>query len=90
MRIKETSIEAYRQKIISGTIDNDISWIYWALRNNEPQMTYTEIAAFLKWSNPNKVSRRTSEMVELGLIEECKPRLCKYAKSRCTTYRIKK
>ena len=48
MRIKETSIEAYRQKIISGTIDNDIAWIYWALSNNEPQMTYTEIAVFLK------------------------------------------
>jgi hypothetical protein len=89
MRIKETSIEAYANKVRSGTIDNDIAWIFWALRDKNEPMTYTEIAYHLQWWNPNKVSRRTSEMVEIGLIEECEPRLCKFAKSRCTTYRIK-
>jgi DNA-binding transcriptional regulator GbsR (MarR family) len=86
--MRTTSIEAYREKILSLTIVNDYSHIYWCLNWHDKGMTYTEIARDLNWSNPNKVSRRTKEMVEMGLIKECEVRVCKIAGSKCLTYMV--
>jgi len=86
--MRTTSIEAYREKILSGTVDNDYDKIWWTLNWVEQPMTYSEIAKFLDWDNPNKVSRRTKEMVEMGLIKECEVRVCKIAGSKCLTYMV--
>ena len=87
--MKNTSIEAYRNKVMSGTIDNDYVKIYDLLRSRErAELTYCEIAYLLHWSNPNKVSRRTKEMVEIGLIEEREQRICTIAGSKCSTYTV--
>ena len=84
--MRTTSIEAYREKILSGTVDNDYSKIWFILNWFDRPMTYSEIAKKLNWSNPNKVSRRTKEMVEMGLIKECEVRVCRIAGSKCLTY----
>jgi DNA-binding transcriptional regulator GbsR (MarR family) len=86
--MRTTSIEAYREKILSGTVDNDYSMIWWILNYHDIPMTYSEIAKDLNWSNPNKVSRRTKEMIEMGLIKECEVRVCKIAGSKCLTYMV--
>ena len=88
MKIRTTSLEAYREKILSGTVDNDYSKIWWTLNYYDKQFTYSEIAKKLNWSNPNKVSRRTKEMVEMGLIKECEVRVCRIAGSKCLTYMV--
>jgi hypothetical protein len=88
MKIRKTSIKAYREKILSETVLNDYSMIWWTLNWNEKPMTYSEIAKDLNWTNPNKVSRRTKEMVEMGLIKECEVRICKIAGSNCLTYMV--
>jgi DNA-binding Lrp family transcriptional regulator len=86
--MRTTSIEAYREKILSGTVDNDYSKIWFELNWHDEPMTYLEIAKSIGWSNPNKVSRRLKEMVEKGLIKECEVRVCKIAGSRCLTYMV--
>jgi len=88
--MRTTSIEAYREKILSGTVWNDYSKIYWVLNYYDKPMTYSEIANELDWDNPNKVSRRTKEMVEMGLIKECEVRVCRIAGSKCLTYMVVK
>lgn len=88
--MKTTSKEAYIEKIKSGTIDVDYAWIYHLLAELYPvKLTYTQIASKLKWQNQNKVSRRTKEMCELGLIEECGTVICPLALRKCTVYRAK-
>ena len=88
--MKSTSKEAYTEAIRSGTIQNDYTKIYNVLRFADKPLTYTEIASKLNWYNPNKVSRRMSELVKLGLIIEEKPRKCSIVNSNCTTYLINK
>lgn len=88
--MRTTSIEAYREKILSGTVLNDYSIIWWILNWNDKPMTYSEIAKDLNWHNPNKVSRRLKEMCEKELIKECEVRVCKIAGSRCLTYMVVK
>ena len=88
--MKATSIEARNEKIRSGTIDIDYAWIYHTLKNSYPNpLTYRQIAAKLYIDNPNKISRRTKEMVELGLIEECGTIICPLALRKCTVYRAR-
>lgn len=36
--------------------------------------------------NPNVISRRTSELVRMGKVQECESRICTIAKRKCTTY----
>lgn len=86
--MKPTSKEAYIEAIKSGTIVNDRTKIYNVLKSSEKALTYTEIAAKLNWYNPNKVSRRMKELVELGLIVEKPARKCEVVNSNCTTYKI--
>jgi DNA-binding Lrp family transcriptional regulator len=87
--MKATSIEARNEKIRSGTIDIDYAWIYNVLRESRNPLTYTQISSRLKWSNPNKVSIRTKEMVELGLIEEVGTVICPLALRKCTVYKAR-
>jgi hypothetical protein len=87
--MKQTSIEAYLEKITNGTIENDYARIYRTLKQLGKPLTYCEIALWLGWGNPNKASRRMAEMVRVGLIEENDPRICSIAGTRCTTYVIK-
>lgn len=51
-------------------------------------LTYLEIAEKLKWSNANKVSRRTSELVRTKKIKETGQKICPIGKKLCTTYEI--
>ena len=88
--MKSTSKDAYTEAIRSGTIINDRTKIYNVLKLSDKPLTYAEIASKLHWINPNKVSRRMSELVKLGLIIEEKPRKCSIVKSICTTYLINK
>ena len=49
-------------------------------------LTYKEIAKYLGWSDPNKVSRRLKELREQGKITIKEVRKCTIAKSKCSSY----
>lgn len=56
------------------------------LKFSNTPLTYKEIANRLRWSDPNKVSRRMGELVRLELVKEREPRKCTIAHTNCTTY----
>jgi len=97
----KTSLEAFKN--MQPKIPNDHQVILSMMSENQP-MTYSEISKaikenalsnkdtvkYYKWSNPVKVMRRLSELVRLEKVEKCEPRICTIAKSKCTTYKLKK
>ena len=99
MKPQKTSLEAYEN--MKPKIPNDHLVILSVLDDKKP-LTYNEIAKdirvkyqlqsktieALKWSNPNKVSRRMKELVEAKKVEVCEPRICTIVKSNCKTYRL--
>lgn len=94
--MKATSLEAY--ETMKPKIPTDHAIIMSVLTNTP--MTYKEIGVKIRvkliserkttelqgWFDPNKVSRRMSELVELKKVEVCPSRICTVAKSNCTTY----
>lgn len=78
-----TSILAYENK--KPTIKNDHDRILLKLSSNRGY-TYNEIAKFLNWSNPNKVSRRLPELLRLKKIQIKEIRKCTIAGSMCKSY----
>ena len=85
--MQTTSLEAYNK--IKPLRNKDYKAILVALKSY-PKITYNEIALILQWQNPNKVSRRTSEMIKLNLIDKVGERICTIAKSKCSIYSVKK
>ena len=84
--MQTTSLEAYNK--IKPLRNKDYKAILTALSYGT-EKTYNEIAYVLQWKNPNKVSRRTSEMIKLNLIDKVGERICTIAKSKCSIYSAK-
>ena len=84
--MKVTSLEAYKN--MQPKIPTDHQRILNILKSYS-DLTYCEIADKLRFSNPNKISRRLPELVRLDKIEITGTKICPIAKSNCTTYKIK-
>lgn len=85
--MKATSLEANR---LADEFKNTHGIkILSVLKNSKIPLTYKEIANRLNWSDPNRVSRRMSELVGLDLVKEKEARKCTIANRNCTTYIIK-
>ena len=96
MKAQKTSLDAYEN--MKPKIPNDQAVILSVL--DDKPLTYNEIAKdirvkyqlqsksieALKWSNPNKVSRRMKELVMAKKVKVCEPRICTMVKSNCKTY----
>lgn len=78
-----TSLEAYQKK--KPTIKTDHDKIL-SVMSKTKDLTYNEIAWRLGWFNPNKASRRMSELLRLGKIKVSQIRKCTKAKSHCKSY----
>lgn len=68
-------------------IPNDHEAILAVLEMNS-DLTYSEIAKSLRWSNINKASRRLPELVRAGKVEISGTKICPIAKSLCTAYKL--
>lgn len=98
--IEPTSLEAYKN--MQSKIPGDKEMILSVLSETQSK-TYQEIGRdirielhhqnrsieALKWINPNKVSRRTLELVKDDKAILGKVRKCTIAKSNCKTYLLK-
>lgn len=99
MKPQKTSLEAYEN--MKPKIPKD-QLVILSVMDEKKGLTYNEIAKeirvkyhlenksieALKWTNPNKVSRRMKELVLAKKVEVCEPRICTIAKSNCMTYRL--
>ncbi len=81
--MQTTSLQAY--KAMQPKIKTDQDKILNALSTNK-SMTYNEIARYIGWFNPNKVSRRLPELLRLGKIKLSEVRKCRVARSECRAY----
>lgn len=83
MRVSQTSKEAYLNK--KPTISSDQEKILSKMDENKG-FTYNELSDMLGWTNPNKVSRRMSELVRKNKVKIKEVRKCNIAKSNCNSY----
>lgn len=82
--MKATSLEAHQNAI--NFKENHYAKIINVLKQFNKGLTYKEIAKYIGWSDPNKVSRRMNELVNKGQVSVSETRKCSIAKSNCQTY----
>jgi len=84
--MQQTSLLAY--ELMQPKIPTDQNSILSVLEFNS-NLTYHEIAALLRFRNPNKVSRRIPELIRLNKVEISGTKICPIAKSVCSMYKLK-
>lgn len=99
--MKTTSIEAHneykdkKQKdydLIMSVVSNtpltyrEIFKILWLKKYAGQRLSAEQAYKIAVNFNPSVISRRTSEMVRLGMLEEREARKCREGRKKCTTY----
>ncbi len=83
--MKETSIKAYHGILPIIPTHHDLIM---NVLNDYKDLTYSEIASLIGWTNPNKVSRRMPELLKLNKVVLSKIRKCSIEGHYCQTYLI--
>jgi hypothetical protein len=72
--IHEHSRKAYHEMLATLTERQRVIYDY--VQQNNLRLTDREIMRALDFNEPNQVRPRITELVQLGLFRECKPRKC--------------